>query len=195
MQVAVTNGLLTPSVSSSEVTANCHTGNCTFADYSSLAVCSSVDDVTSTIIAHCPKGVPSTEAGCSYTVPQLQQSPTPRQDNLSTDQGGAALWIGASNAIPKGYPSGPETLVEFYVLYFPNVTILTLDNNANVTASLVALKGTLNLCVKTYHTALTNGETSTNVTNNQTNLNWQLVSQVQNTTDITTVSATDATGL
>ncbi|MCJ1270468.1 hypothetical protein MMC22_010365 [Lobaria immixta] len=191
MQVAVTSGLLTTDASPSDIKGTCQTGNCTFEDYSSLAICSSVDDVTPTLIAHCPPGYSDTEPGCDYTVPDLQNNPTWRKDYFKTIEGSNALWIGASQVI-GGFPSGPDTLVEFFVLYLPDVSVLTRDTKTNFTASLVAFKGALNLCVQTYRTNITNGDTSTTVKETQKNLNWQLVSKTQDKTSVQVISATDA---
>lgn len=196
MQVAVTSGLLTTDASPSDIKGTCQTGNCTFEDYSSLAICSSVDDVTPTLIAHCPPGYSDTRPGCIYTVPDLQTLPTWRRDNFTLTGGDFTLWIGASQVSnnSNGFPSGPDTLVEFFVLYLPDVSVLTLDSKANVTASVVAFKGALNLCVQTYQTTITNGDTSTNVKGTQKNLNWQSVSKTQGKTSVQVFSATDAKG-
>ena len=194
LQVAFTNGLQIPT-DSSAVPGYCHTGNCTFEDYSSLAICSSAEDVTPTLSVHCPPGQIETERGCSYTVPDLQQIPTWRRDNFTTiDRYGNTLWIGASQTKGAGFLSRPDTLVDFYVLYFPDKTVLADDFSGNITESVVAPKGSLDLCVKTYHTKVTNTITITNVTNNQTNLNWHNVPSSQGNTAVTLISATAADG-
>ena len=195
MRSAVTNGLLSTDITLSDVRGFCSTGNCTFEDYSSLAVCSSIDDVTPSIVEHCREGRYVTNPGCTYSVPQLQQSPTWRQDNFTTDDGSPTLWIGASQASPSGFPSGPMTLVDFYVLYFPDISVFSLNFTGNLTASLVALKGSLDLCVKTYRTTITNGETSTYLVDSQTNLDWHNINQTLGTNSFTAVSATDANGI
>ena len=87
-----------------------------------------------------------------------------------------------------------HTLVELYLPYLPQSKRPNSRLQSNVTASLGALKGTLKLCVKTYHTAITNGETSTIDTKNQICLKWQPVCQSQRTTDITAISTTEARG-
>ncbi|KAL9041872.1 MAG: hypothetical protein Q9214_003960 [Letrouitia sp. 1 TL-2023] len=184
LQIAAVDGLLTLGADPSAVppvSGTCVTGNCTFPDYSSLAICSSAEDVTSTLIVDCPRGYPKTESGCTYLVPDLQQAPTWRQDNFTTHGGslGATLWIGASQTRQDGFPSGPGTLVDFYVLYYDDIGALASDSGKNVTATVVALRGSLNLCVKTHHTTVINGITTTDVTNNQTDLKWQSASTSQ----------------
>lgn len=165
--LAITNGLLTKTtIDPSAVAANCETGNCTFPDYTSLAVCSSVEDVTPTIEVRCPRGQRSSDGGCSYTVPPLQNVHTARFDNFTTNnQGGPTLWIGASEH--ADYSSNTGTLVDFYILFFPDLSVFSRDSHANVTASLVALKVSVFLCLKTYNTTVTNGRTSTKIVNIQ----------------------------
>lgn len=192
MQAAVTSGLLTTDASPSDIKGTCKTGNCTFADYSSLAICSSVDDVTPTLIAHCREH-PDTEPGCTYTVPDLQNLTTWRNDSFTVKESGATLWIGTSQ-VNGGFPSGPDTLVNFYVLYLPDVSVLALDSKPNVTASVVAFKGALNLCVQTYNTTIMNGDTFTTVKDTQKNLSWHSVSKTQQNRSINAISATDAKG-
>ena len=147
------------------------------------------------MLVYCPEEYNETELGCSYTVPDLQQTPTWRQDKfVTTDWLGNTLWLGASQTDLDGFASGPGTLVEFYVLYFPDKSVLTNDSSTNITASVVVLKGNLDLCVKTYHTDVTYTITTTNVTNNQTDLNWQNVPSSQGKTAVTLISATAADG-
>lgn len=122
-------------------------------------------------MVRCPRKYRETELGCKYTVPGLQQMPTWRKDNfLPTIQLGNTLWIGASQTSGDGFASGLGTLVEFYVLYFPYIHVLAGDSGANITALVVALEGSLDLCVKAYHTDVTNDITTTVVTKNRTNL-------------------------
>ena len=197
LQAAFTAGLQSPT-DSSAVTGICPSGNCTFEDYSSLAICSSANDVTPTLLVDCPQQHLETELGCNYTVPDLQQTPTWRQDKfVTTNQAGNTLWIGASQTNldgRDGFASGPGTLVEFYVLYFPDINVLADDSGANITASVVALKGSLDLCVKTYYTDVTNAITTTKVISNQTNLNWQNVPSSSGNTAVTLILATAADG-
>ncbi len=187
MKVAITNGLLTQTtIDPSAVAADCGTGNCTFPEYTSLAVCSSVVDVTPTIQVSCPRGQRKTDPGCVYTVPSLEAvssdsftpndlgGPTVRGDNFTTisnsgpsnHPGGPTLWIGASQN--ANYLLAPRTLTDFYMLFFPDPNVLSKDSKANVTASLVALKVSVFLCLKTYNTTVTNGRTLTKITNVQT---------------------------
>ena len=54
------------------------------------------------------------------------------------------------------------------MLFFPDLSVFSHDSQANVTASLVALKVSIFLCLKTYNTTVTNGRTLTKVADTQT---------------------------
>ncbi|KAK4694881.1 hypothetical protein P7C71_g2768, partial [Lecanoromycetidae sp. Uapishka_2] len=170
---ALINGLLSPdTISPSAVAATCDTGNCTFPDYTALAVCTSTEDVTSTLLASCPQGTPEIDVGCNYTVPALQKFPTYRDDNFNT-QGGVPtdLWIGASapnlDNTTSSYFDNKGLLNDFYILFFPDPSVLSGNSKANGTASLVALHISIALCLKTYRTTVTSGSTSTDVIGTQ----------------------------
>ena len=175
-----------------DVKASCSTANCTFEPYSSIGLCSSLEDCTSKIIRECTSEVRNFPT-CSFSIPELESYPTLRTDNFS----GKGLWIGASalnspiindtsyvksgkvkpvsgNAeagtdIGDKYPI-VNTLSEFYVLYSssPNQTVY---ENVNVTAN--ALKGSLRLCIYTFHTDVLKGQTNTNAIKVHDNLSWQ----------------------
>lgn len=195
LQAAFTAGLQTP-INPSAISGFCPTGNCTFDEYSSLAICSSAEDVTPSLLSDC-KGQSDAKLGCNYTVPEIRNRATWRGGEFSpTGKLGSTLWIGASETTQQrdGFRSGPETLVDFYVLYFPNITVLSDDAVANITQSIVALKGSLDLCVKTHHTTVTNGITNTTITNNQTSLKWHDVRSTQGNTNVSLDLATAADG-
>ena len=165
MVSAITDGLLSKNIlNPSAVSADCATGNCTFPDYTSLAVCSSAEDATPLIEAlGCPRAQQKARPGCKYTVSPLQKTSSIREDTFAPDKSGIpALWISASNTL-----SGQNPLMDFYVLYFPDLSIFSGDSDANVTASLIALKVSISLCLKTYHTNVTNGQTTTTVIDTQ----------------------------
>lgn len=206
MAAAVTNGLLTKDIiNPSAVLASCETSNCTFPVYTSLAACSAAEDVTPLIRKHCPPGYPDTREGCSYTLPPLQEAPTTRRDNFTTTTLGLpSLWIGASekqglkassSRTPVQYGASPANLVEFYVLFFPDMSLFSHDSKADVTASLVALRITLSLCLKTYNTTVANGVTLTTVTNTQQAPKFSEKPMMENQTVVSTIiSTTDTHG-
>ena len=170
VKVAIEDGLTNLDSDPSSVAANCPTGDCMWQDYFSMGTCSSVDDVTSSIIEHCTS---SSDDGdpidCTYSIPALVQTPPFIGTNLSK---GATLFIGASNPVDRSpYPS-PNTLVEFYVIYLKNLSIHTAFE-PNHTNQLVALKGTLDLCLYKYTTTVTNGTTHTIQVDQLMDLDWQ----------------------
>ena len=195
MQLGIIQALLKPNISPSELEGDCpKTGNCTYGIYTTMGVCSSVDDVTPSLVKDCPPQEDGTNSGCSYTVPDLRNHPTYQKDNFSSRLDNT-LWVGSSMVDPQGYrfPKA-NTLVEFYVIYLSDLSVLSLDSKANYTAALVALKGTLDMCVYTYSTTVTNGVTNTIQIDVSTNLNWQTTQKDLDQTDTTVVAATDSNG-
>ena len=168
MRLAIEAGLTNTDTSPSSVTGDCPTGNCTWPDYLSLGICSSVDDVTPSIITNCgsssDNGNPNS---CSFSVPALKEDPPFSGTNLSL---GATLFIGASNP-NHSYPA-LNTVVEFYVIYLKNLSVLE-DLEPSYTNQLIALRGTLDLCLYRYNTTVTNGITDTIQIDKWTDLDWQ----------------------
>lgn len=117
--------------------------------------------------------------------------------NLTTRGGnGNDLFVGASQ-IDSLYPyPRVNTLVEFYVLYYPDPWVLPFDPEAphvNASDTLVALKGTLFLCVHRYNTTVVNGTTQT-IDLGQIEVNWQDASRVINKTETGVVLGTEKDG-
>lgn len=74
MKLAISTGLSRDGVTDSEVRGWSSTGNCTFDIFTSMGVCASVEDVTSTITSRCPKGKSGstvTDDKCNATVKGL----------------------------------------------------------------------------------------------------------------------------
>ena len=70
-----------------------------------------------------------------------------------------------------------NTLVQFYVIYVPDLTVWDtsdFDYTEDHKDILVALQATLDLCLYTYSTNMTNGVTNTNEISKETDLDWQL---------------------
>jgi len=202
---AVTDGLFAKDIDPSAVAAECTTGNCTFANYTSLAVCSAAEDVSPKIINHCPHilNVSVYDVECYYTLSPLQHSPTVRVENFTIQRDGIpSLWIGASeNKTPntlglahaKNAVGNPANLVEFYVIFFPDTSVFSIDTKTDPSTSLVALKITLSLCLKTYSTTVTNGRTTTTITNTQRALEFseKPLSQAPKPTFVRSTTDTD----
>ncbi|KAL9110942.1 MAG: hypothetical protein Q9227_004557 [Pyrenula ochraceoflavens] len=168
MKAALLDGLYT-SVSPSLVRANCPSGNCTFDEYTSLAVCSSLGDTTSNIVKHCPRGKSDeTSAGCTYTVAALEESPPWLGLNMSAELD-QTIFIGANN--PSNAPRSSNSLIDFYVIYYSDLSQLSMESN--YTAQLKAFKASLNLCLQTFRTSVNSGTTTTEETRRRTDLAWK----------------------
>ncbi|KAL8980961.1 MAG: hypothetical protein Q9205_004112 [Flavoplaca limonia] len=88
-------------------------------------------------------------------------------------------------------PPGLDTLVQFYVIYVPDLTRWDdLDFTEDHKDELVALQATLSLCLNTYHTNMTFGVTSTQLLSQETNLDWQTGTESFEGTSFRTVTAT-----
>ena len=201
MKSAIGSGFSRRVASPSDLPATCSSGNCTFPDVSSLAVCSSVEDVSDTLVSELPTSGAAlkdcSEAGCSYTVQALKEHPPWRRDNFSLEgEAPGGMWMGASELTNNslGY-SEPNTLIEFYMLYVNNSNVFSTSHPTNYTAGMAALKGTLSLCVKTYHTNTTHGQTNATLTDTQDRLSWKRnPSKVVNGTETVTAIETTDTG-
>ncbi len=176
MQAAINSAITEAPVDPSDVKGDCSSGTCTFPIYETMGICSRVDNVTSTIKKECHHQNTGRETACSYSVADLQKSPTWRQDNL-TEAGSECLWVGASDMSKQGahYPD-LNSLGIFYTIYTPNSQAFTwLGPQDNFTDYLVALKGTLDLCLISYQTTIKNGITKTMETSRATDLTWHSI--------------------
>ena len=184
MKLAIFTGLLRDGVSPSEVQGSSVTGNCTFGAFASMGVCTSVQDVTPSIVADCKdtehlSGI--SDDKCSYTVPALRANHP--FSNVRTRAGEAyhsTLYMGASmiyvDAELDDTSDTPinDTLIEFYIIYVPDLTILPQSGGkTNYTGKLAALKGTLSLCAHTYNSSMQFGVTNTVLQAQETHLPWR----------------------
>ena len=184
MKLAILTGLLRDGVSPSEVQGSSVTGNCTFGVFASMAVCASVEDVTSSIVADCKNtehfsGI--SDDNCSYTVPALRQTrpfsnvrTRSGEDTHSTLYMGAGMiYVDAETGDTSDTPIN-ATLIDFYIIYVPDLTLLPQPNagSTNYTGNLAALKGTLSLCAHTYNSSMQFGVTNTVLQAQETDLPW-----------------------
>ena len=184
MKLAIFTGLLRDGVSPSEVQGSSVTGNCTFGIFASMAVCASVEDVTSSIVADCKdtehfSGI--SDDKCSYTVPALRKTrpfsnvrTRAGEDTHSTLYMGAGMiFVDAETGDTSETPIN-DTLIEFYIIYVPDLTILPQNGGrTNYTGKLAALKGTLSLCAHTYNSSMQFGVTNTTLQAQETHLPWR----------------------
>ena len=184
MKLAIFTGLLRNGVNPSEVQGSSVTGNCTFGVFASMGVCASVEDVTPSIVSDCKdtehfSGI--SDDNCSYTVPALRN--TRPFSNVRTHAGEdvhSTLYMGAGMIFVDAEMGDTsettinDTLIEFYVIYVPDLTILPQDGGrTNYTGKLAALKGTLSLCAHTYNSSMKFGVTNTILQAQETDLPWR----------------------
>ncbi len=141
-----------------------------------------MDDVTPTLMVHCPKGEDETKQDnqCNYTVPELHEHPTFSKASFKpAEQPTTNLFIGASETGGTQYQyPGVNTLVDFYVIYISDLTP-DAQVEKNYTANLAVLKCTSSLCLYTYNSSMEFGSTNTTVIHIDTDLPWK-----QDTKDI-----------
>lgn len=176
-------GLVPGNFSLSDVPASCSTGNCSWVEYSSLGVCTSVLDLSSTIIYNACNltafdeifklnGLTNSGFPCfNYTLPKLA---------LQTDSN--ADFSGITNAsLTNAFPdisifpppmkilslepsydsSSSNSVGTIYLMYQPGFL-------ANSTLpSPVAFELNLNLCLHKYNTTVINGVTNTTILSSQ----------------------------
>ena len=113
--------------------------------------------MTPSIIEHCESPNDNGDPNfCTCSVPALKQHPPFSGAKLSH---GATIFVGASNPVNHFLYPALTTLVEFYTNYLKNLSVLK-DFEPSYTNQLVALKGTLYLCLYEYGTTVTNGVTN-----------------------------------
>ena len=184
MKLAIYAGLLREGVNPSEVQGSSATGNCTFGSFASMGVCASVEDVTSTIVPDCRDVVHLTgisDDKCSYSVPALREhhpfssvGTFPGEDyHYSFYMGASMIYVDPETSDTSQSPIN-DTLIEFYVIYVPDLTTLPAPGGkTNYTGKLAALKGTLSLCAHTYNSSMQFGVTNTTLQGQETHLNWR----------------------
>ncbi|KAL8669402.1 MAG: hypothetical protein Q9168_006002 [Polycauliona sp. 1 TL-2023] len=189
---AITNGLFDSHVSLSAVAGTCKTGNCTWDPYMSLRVYASVEDVTNTLIANCSNGARDTGPGCLYSVPDIEAHPTWLQSHMQSKN--QSIWIGASNPAGGYAFPGLNTLLDFYVIYLPDLQTLNFSSERNFTASLRVKKGMLKLGLSTLNTSMLFGATTTTEVGLITDLRWNTSQNTVDGTTYETISTTSADG-
>lgn len=185
----------------SSVTPICSTGNCTWGEYSSLAICSSVTDLSSVIINNICNatafeeyfqlaGITNPGYPCfNYTLPYVAFT-NGGPDTLSI-AGNASL---SNNAGSEGYgidslqvmtlsasTSNSSSLFTSLVIYQPG--FLTSINSSLPRP--VAYELNLDFCIQTYNTTVSNGVVNTTVLSSQIlQTNIQEVFTANNDSDI-----------
>ena len=149
MKASIYNGLYSPNVTLSDVPASCNSGNCTWPAYSSLAICSSTTDVSSSLRSSCS---PLDPKQCNYSLPS-GGSLAGKNDfmSISTTDNLAFTSLAFGNTQP---------LIDFFTFVI-----------SNKTSEPLLLESVLNVCVQSYNTSVINGKTITNKLQTWTDLN------------------------
>ena len=193
MAAAINEGILQTSTDPSEVSPSCSTGNCTFAPYDTLGVCANMEDISSTIVHNCHAERIGAFKRCFYSVEDLQMSPPWREDNYTAIIPDISLWLGASdvNTSSNGPYPDPKSLGTFYVIYLPDTSAYFNDTGKSYLEELVALKGSMDLCIISHETEVTNGVTKTTEQSRVTDLTWQIVEKMDSENNpISAISST-----
>lgn len=142
-------------------------------------------------MTNCPNSTRETERGCLYSVPEIQDHPTWLQSHMQSEY--QSIWLGASNPLDGYTFPGLNTLLQFYVIYLPDLQ--TLNNSArNYTADLRVLKGILSLGLSTFNTSMLFGATTTTETDLITDLEWRTSQTTVNGTKHDIISTTPRDG-
>ena len=198
MKGAILSGLSGAETHLSDVPVVCPTGNCTFPEFSSLAACSSVVDATSDLRFDCG-AKPDSDGDCNLTVQGLIDVPSFRRDNTTIKSVKGTpnfLWISASWPNTERTSSNVSPLLsEVYTVFFNESRTWHdqsfPDNSLN---GIVAVKSNISLCVKTYSTKVSSGQTNTTLVNTHRDLPWALENRSYLGSDALTYTARDPSG-
>lgn len=181
----------TTTVTLSDVSPLCQTGNCTWAPYTSLGVCASVADVTS----HLTTTYDSSAAQWTSSLPGGQYIEV-KSDTGSDSNHEIVMNMTSTNFTPLTSINGTDTItLASDPLSFPrSIAFVGLQNPLAHAAIIYSVSGLQNIsvesktglrafevmlqwCVQTYDTAVTSGATLTNLTGQPyqySNFSWQL---------------------
>ena len=156
MKSAVYYGLFSESNPRGNLQFNCPTGNCTWPEFTTLAVCSSCVDLTPYMTRYCAKGPPSNGdlSKCGWEVPHGARL------NSSADV------FSMTSQIPSSLGDMPHTTL--LKLIFMGTEA---QDGPPLNYNPWAKQCTLNYCLQTFNTTVTNGvlhETLTSTTLNAT---------------------------
>lgn len=183
MRAAIKSAAVQNYQSHSNVTGLCPTNECSWEEFTTLAVCTSVEDVSSSIVIdHQDEDIPV------FTVQALKDINRPP---LQGDNGvHFTFWADTlhfpglldgptrnSSATTKVPHNGIAALSETYILYYPacenrkpeNEIVTPVRSNPKEWR---ALKGTMTICLQTLRAKYTDGDMNTTVTREIQNLNW-----------------------
>lgn len=184
MRAAIKSAAAQNYQSHSNVTGHCPTDQCSWEEFTTLAVCTSVEDVSSSIVIHHQdEDIPAV-----FTVQELKDinRPPPEGDTgvhftfWADTLHFPGLLDGStrnSSATTKVPHSGIAALAETYILYYPACENKKPENKIVTPVrsdpkEWRALKGTMNICLQTLQAKYTNNGMNTTVLKETHNLSW-----------------------
>jgi hypothetical protein len=153
----------------SNITGHCPTNQCSWQRHTTLAICSSVEDISSTVVEF-STGHSSVQAlkDVNLAPPSLSEGnqPTFWAESLYLP----STKVGRTNPsqVTQANGNGMPSLAEVYVVYYPacNGTSQLSSNGIGDRPELWrAFKGTLSLCMLSLESNTTNGKTNTTIEN------------------------------
>ncbi|KAF1809844.1 hypothetical protein P152DRAFT_441359 [Eremomyces bilateralis CBS 781.70] len=171
----------------SDIPAECPTSRCEWKSYTTLAICSSVEDISSELLGSSTPPPGENYLNLSLPVPELYSG---RTDSAGRDH----LWMGSVGNLynrSDGTFSGPVNMVaEVYYVYFPpcaathntpgNLSMEAWKSSQAVKENWKAVKGTFNLCLQELNTTAINGSTTTTVVRREDRSPWQIDTSLRN---------------
>lgn len=183
MRAAIKSAAVQNYQSYSNVTGHCPTDQCSWEEFNTLAVCISVEDVSSTIVIdHQDDGIPV------FTVQALKDINRPPPEGESGVR--FTFWadtlhfpgplddltqnVSTTTTVPH---NGIAALAETYILYYPacenkkpeNEIVRPVRSNPKEWR---ALKGTMNICLQTLQATYTDGGMNTTIIREIQEMNW-----------------------
>ena len=168
IQNAASAGLLQNDSDPSQVSGFCPTANCTWEPYDSLALCSTVEDVTSAIILDCHDTSPlensssASSASCNISTAALKAAGSP---DVKMPWELETVHLAVSNI--DGYVIFNGSTIWFDVFVFYAFYKDNFNAKLQTGKTLFALKSRLSPCLQKLQTVMNNGATHTTVRDSQ----------------------------
>ena len=154
LKSAVYYGLFSEANPAANLKYNCPTGNCTWPEFTTLAVCSSCVDLTSYLTRYCQNGLPAdgNVSTCGWSVPQGAFL------NTSSDV------FSMTSQFPSVFGNQPYANIMRLIFLGTEA-----QNGPPLNYNPWATECTLQYCLQTFNSSVTNGFIQENVTSTLTN--------------------------
>lgn len=173
MEGSIAAGMLQNTNDPSQVEATCPTSNCTWSPYTTLAFCSSVEDISSKLTLRWA----GTAGTANFTVEDSTLNLTQRSDNFHSYHNvysdGSNFYNFKLFTNPSvGDSSSPGLVAETYLIFQKNLSLPFPDESSSGGAFTV-LKGSISMCLQTFQTKALNGSTQTQLVSTHDDQTWQ----------------------